>query len=281
MAFIAMTHLHFMQMIFRSLFVAVAMLCGISAHSQELYVATEPASNMARHSLGLRISGEASLKSDVQSRTTAELMFGANKDLMLHGSVYVSDMYQKKQRFEGYGAYAKYRFLSHDSIQKHFRGAAFMRFSSIKNPLINDEINLEGDNSGLQGGLIFTQLLHKLALSASASYTKAFNNGDEWLSSTLQDDETVGYSLSAGYLLFPKAYTDYMQTNINLYAELLGKTNSQSGKTMFDLAPAVQFIVNSTFRIDLSQRIQVAGNMKRTTKNMFLVRLEYNWYNVF
>jgi hypothetical protein len=35
-----------------------------------------------------------------------------------------------------------------------------------------DELSLEGDQSGVQAGLIATQLLHKLAISATVSGTQ-------------------------------------------------------------------------------------------------------------
>jgi hypothetical protein len=257
-----------------------ALLCLLNVHAQELYVATEPASNMARHSIGIRIMNEGTFQTDFKNRTNLEVMFGANKHLMLHANTYFSDFYQTQQHFEGYSFYGKYRFLSIDSVQRHLRGALFTRYSSIKNPLVNDEINLEGDNSGIQSGVVFTQLLHKLALSGSLSYSKAFDNGTYKLSPG-QADKSIGYTFSSGYLIAPKRYTDYKQTNVNLYAEFLGKTNPGKGENLMDFAPALQFIFNSKLRVDLSQRIQLWGNMNRSTKNMYLIRAEYNLFNVF
>jgi hypothetical protein len=91
----------------------------------------------------------------------------------------------------------------------------------------------------------------------------------------------VGYTLSAGYLLFPKKYENYNQVNVNIYAELLGKTNPGHGQSYLDVAPAVQLILNSFFRIDFSYRTPVYNDMVRTSANVYLVRLEYNLFNVF
>lgn len=261
-------------------FLSLGLLWSSGLFAQELFVATEPASNMARHSVGIRLANEGMLRSDIQTRTNLEVMVGASKSLMLHANAYLSDFYQKHQKFDGYGFYGKYRFLSIDSVQRHFRGAVFAKYAKSKNPLMNDEISLEGDNSGWQTGVVFTQLLHKLALSATASYTKAYKN-DSYIFLPGQDDKTLGYSLSSGYLIFPKVYTDYKQTNMNVYLEFLGKYNPQSGKNLMDVAPAVQFIFNSKFRVDVSQRFQLWGDMSRTTRNMYLLRLEYNLFNVF
>src|SRR6187402_1985918 len=145
--------------------------------AQELYVNTEPASNMATHSVGVRVENQGYFNPVYKNRSTLEIMYGASKSLMVHGSIYQSDYYQNHQHFEGGSAYAKYRFLSVDSVQSHFRGAVFVKASSINNSLYNQEISLEGDNSGLQSGVVFTKLAHKLAVSGSASYLHAFDNG--------------------------------------------------------------------------------------------------------
>src|SRR5580698_7675566 len=123
-----------------------ALLCP--AFSQELYVNTEPASNMATNSLGIRLENQGYFNPAYKNRSTFELMYGASKYLMLHAAFYESDYYQNQQHFEGGSFYTKYRFLSIDSVQKHFRGAFFTKVSSINNPIVNQEITLEGDNSG-------------------------------------------------------------------------------------------------------------------------------------
>lgn len=253
---------------------------ALTAFAQELYVQTEPASNMARHSLGVRLENQGYFIPDFRNRSTLEIMYGASKNLMVHASGYVSDFYQQKQHLEGFSAYAKYRFLSVDSVQRHFRGAAFIKASTINNPVINQEINLEGDRTGLQSGLVFTQLLHKLALSGSVSYLRGFDNQNNQIPDGFAKD-AVAYSLSSGYLIFPKNYSNYKQTNINLYLELLGKTNPGYRQSYLDAAPAVQFIFNSIFRVDLSYRTPLYNAMIRNSQNMYLVRLEYNFFNLF
>lgn len=249
--------------------------------AQELYVNTEPASNMPKNSIGLRLSNEGVFGNDFKNRFIPEVMVGLNKNLMMHVGGYVSDFYQSRQKIEGYSLYAKYRFLSIDSVQRHFRAAVFARYADIRNPLLNQEINLEGDNSGIQGGVVFTQLLHKLALSGSVGYIKAFDNraGNRLL--TGQPDGSISYTFSGGYLVAPRVYESYDQPNLNVYVELLGKTNTGSRQNFMDAAPALQLILNSKMRIDLSRRFQLWGNMSRSTKNMYLVRLEYNLFNVF
>lgn len=258
----------------------MAMLSASTVYAQELYVNSEPASNMATRSLGIRLENQGYFKPDFHNRSTLELMYGASKSLMVHGSAYVSNYYTGSQHFEGGSAYAKYRFLSIDSVQRHFRGAAYVKISSINNSIVNQEITLEGDNSGLQTGVVFTQLLHKLALSGSASYIRDWDNTSNSIP-TVYARNAAAWSLSAGYLLFPKNYQNYKQTNLNLYFELLGKANPGYGQSYMDAAPAVQFIFDSVLRLDFSYRTPLWNHMERNSKNMYLVRLEYNLFNIF
>lgn len=256
------------------------LMAGFSTFAQELYVATEPASNMPTGGIALRMSQEGGFRNGFQSRLVPEVMVGLDKNLMMHASAYVSDFFQDKYKMEGWSTYAKYRFLSIDSTQRHFRGAVFAKYSSSNNPILYQEINLEGNNSGWQAGVVFTQLLHKLALSGSLSYLKALDNRDGNMLHEHIPTESIGYTFSSGLLVYPKVYRDYKQTNINLYLEFLGKSNPGRNEHVMDAAPAVQFIINSNLRIDVSQRLQLWSSMTRNGKNMFLVRLEYNLFNV-
>jgi hypothetical protein len=258
-------------------FCLTALAC--TAFGQELYVNTEPASNMAKSSLGIRLENQGFTSPVFKNRTTFEAMYGATGKLMLHGALYTSNFYQDNQRFEGGSFYGKYRFLSIDSVQKHFRGAVFGKVATSRNPYVNQEIDLEGDNSGIQGGVVFTQLLHKLALSGSASYLWGLNSAND-LGTITGAKGAVAYTLSAGYLLLPKRYTSYDQVNLNLYAELLGKTNPGYNQSYLDIAPAVQLIFNSVCRLDFSYRTPLYNNMQRNSSNMYLVRFEYNFFNL-
>lgn len=252
---------------------------GRTATAQELYVFTEPASNMPAKSIGVRLTNEGMFEPTFTNRTMGEVMVGVNKYLMFHVQGFLSDM-DGNYRFEGGSLYAKYRFLSLDDAQSHFRVAAYGRISTSKRPTFTRDINLEGDNSGWQGGLIFTQLIHKLALSATLGYSQVFENTDRQVPGTHQPDQMLNYSLSSGYLLLPFVYKNYGQPNFNLYFEVLGKTDPTSGNSYLDLAPAVQVILNSQTRIDLGYRFQATGNMAhRYLKNMYLARVEFNFFN--
>lgn len=265
------------------MFKVVLILIGAytSTSAQELYVFTEPASNMPSKSIGVRLTNEGMFNNpDFVNRTIPELMVGFNKNLMMHAQAFLSD-FDGKYRLEGASIYGKYRFLSLDEAQTHFRAAAFGRVSTSKRPTYTRDVNLEGDNSGIQGGVVLTQLLHKLALSATFGYAHAFKDSDKQVFGAPQPNNLFSYSLSSGYLILPIVYKNYKQPNFNAYFELLGKTDPASGQSYLDLAPALQVILNSTTRIDLGYRFQAVGNMtNRYTKNMYLLRAEFNFFNV-
>lgn len=261
------------------LILLMGLLTGLSAIAQELYIYSEPASNMPTKSIGVRLTTEGAINPKFTNRLMPEVMFGLNKNLMFHLQGFVSDA-KGRYAIEGGSVYAKYRFLSLDEAHSHFRGAVFGRVSTSNLPLVTEDINLEGDNSGWQAGVIFTQLLHKLAISGTVGYNQAFDVKSKQVAGMPTPDKMINYSVSSGYLLLPFVYKNYKQPNFNLYFEVLGKTNLENGKSYLDFAPAVQFIFNSRTRIDLGYRFQVAGDMQnRYLKNMYLARLELNFFN--
>ncbi|TAD93421.1 MAG: hypothetical protein EAY75_01035 [Bacteroidetes bacterium] len=290
----------------------ILLLClGITLgrlQAQELYIFTEPASNMAANSIGLRLNTEAMPMRHGKAlayRLNPEVMWGVNKNFMVHAGAYMGDMFQPQWRFEGASLYAKYRFLSLDDVHKHFRMAAFGRLAISRNPaqlhyttthlqtntdgttvvhtlhkkLQADELALNGNNSGAQVGVVATQLLHKLALSTSAGYIMRMNNVNAKPIGNATDGNWQA-TLSAGYLLLPKTYRSYKQTNLNLYCEALAQKATGGAGYFVDVAPGIQFIFNSISRLDLGYRFQAAGNMSRYNSKLVLLRFEYNFFNV-
>jgi hypothetical protein len=155
--------------------------------------------------------------------------------------------------------------------------AVFADASATKAPFHYDEITLMGDKSGIEAGLIATQLWHKFALSGTLSHTQVLDksrNNKNVIYVPARLYQSINYSLSGGYLLFPKEYTDYKQTNLNIYTELLGEKSLDSKKYCIDLAPALQLIFNSNFKVNLGYRFQVSGNMSRMANNSWLLSFE-------
>jgi hypothetical protein len=265
--------------------------------AQELYVSTEPASNMPANSMGIRLTNRVfKMENDgrIGMRFEPEIMYGINKRLMVHVAGYASNMMQPSLRVEGGSFYAKYRFLSNDELKSHFRMAAYVKGAIIDNPFYpamdgqtplkpynNADQDLDGNTSGFTGGIVATQLLHKLALSGIIGYNRYMNNVKDNLPDNISRN-AVNYSLSAGYLLLPVKYKNYEQTNLNLYVELLGKSNTDAVSQNYyvDIAPAIQLIFNSTTRLDFSYRTQLVGDMPRNVFNTFLLRFEHNIFNI-
>jgi len=272
---------------------------NLAVQAQELYVNTEPASNMPTNSMGFRFTNKffnMKFEGNTGMRFEPEVMFGISKKLMVHGVGYFSNNMQEDIRFEGGSFYAKYRFLSNDDLHSHFRMAAYAKGSLIDNPYYpvlnaghdhsgrnyeNEELDLEGMTSGAGAGIIATQLIHKLALSGTVGYNRFMKNLKNELPANISRS-MVNYSLSAGYLLLPVKYKSYEQTNLNLYVEFLGKSNIDQYRAGYyvDVAPAIQFIFNSTTRLDFSYRTQLFGDMARNMDKSFLVRVEHNIFNL-
>ncbi len=260
------------------------LLVSLSALAQELYVFTEPASNMAAKSIGLRLNNyimPESYTSKTNYHLIPEIMLGVSKKVMLHGDVFLSNR-NKALSTEGGSIYAKYRFLSNDDVQKHFRVAVFGRYSFNNSDIHQEEINLYGHNTGYEAGIITTQLLHKVAVSSGISFLKATDNGNNnKYPYGSKNSKAINYTLSVGKLMLPKEYKDYKQINLNLMMEFLNQYNPGSGKYYVDVAPAVQLIFNSVARIDVGYRQQLTSTFYRTSPNGLFVRFEYNLFNVY
>ena len=262
---------------------ACLLLLYATGKSQELYVFTEPASNMPAKSISTKISSKL-LQSEthhanrIMQRYTPEVMFGISKQWMVHGTATFSDMYSSNLRWESVKLYAKYRFLSLDDVHTHFRMALFGDVAYSVNPVTFDELSLDGDHSGVQGGLVATQLWNKLALSTTLSYLKVTTKKPRF-NAEAYPYSAFNYTASAGYLLLPFRYTSYKQTNVNLYAELLGQQTLDRKMYYVDLAPAIQVIFNSNAKVNVGYRFQLNTNMQRMAEKSWLVSFEYVFLN--
>jgi len=265
-----------MKKIFLLAFLCIGSQMAIEA--QELYVFSEPASNMPAGTLGLKFSAmrgkERHHYEGRSQRYMPELMLGFSKKLMVHAGTTFSNMYSKDNRWESVYIYGKYRFLSIDDVHRHFRMAAFAQGAYARNEPYFEDIGLQGDRSGIQGGLIATQLIGKFAGSATGSFIQTFHDNKNFR------DQALNYSLSAGLLVLPFEYKSYRQLNLNIYAELLGQKLLESDAYYIDFAPAIQFIVNSNSKLNFGYRFQLDGNQFRSMERYFQVSLEHTFYNV-
>ncbi|MCW3089395.1 MAG: hypothetical protein JWP81_464 [Ferruginibacter sp.] len=268
----------------KQLLFAAILFLSASCKAQELFSMTEPASNMAAGSISIRIDN--SIMDEINSlkinyHLIPAIRFGVSKKLMIQGNAFFSNR-NKQFKGEGGSLYAKYRFLSKDALQKHFRMAVFGTVSCNNSDIHQEEINMYGHNTGFEAGIVATQLLYKVALSFTVSMAKAFDNGNNnKYVYGLNNSKVINYSLSFGKLMLPKHYSDFRQTNINLMVETLSQVNTGSGKYYLDVVPTLQFIFNSQSRIDIGYKKQISSTLLRTAPNGFFIRVEHNFFNVF
>src|SRR4051812_9534233 len=114
--------------------------------SQELFVFTEPASNMPSHTTGFRLTGMPGL-SDGSKTIIPEVMYAVSKKLMVHAEGILG--WDGPVSSTGIGVYAKYRFYSDDAVHQHFRIAVYARAATNNAVIRQQEISLTGRNSGL------------------------------------------------------------------------------------------------------------------------------------
>jgi len=266
--------------------ILLLIFCSYSAKAQELYVYTEPASNMPARSISAKISANYMPPQKPYNRFiqryTPEIMAGINKNWMVHLAGTFADMQTNKFRWESIYLYGKYRFLSLDDLHSHFRMAVFADVAYNRSPFHHYEINLQGDNTGAQLGLIATQLKGKFAISGTVSHIQVLDkdrNDKSRIYLPSRFYQVMNYSLSAGYLLLPREYTDYRQLNLNIYTELLAQQSLERKAYYIDLAPAVQLIFNSNSKLNIGYRFQLDGDISRGGEYSWLVSFERTFLN--
>jgi len=284
------------------------------AGGQELFILNEPASNIPKHTLGVRAFGNTYRELNAQRNMGAlRLMYGLTPKLTVmatgtlsnhHDTIlprFLADHTHSGSQtagatgtvvkglkypylFNGIHLYAKYRFISKDGRNEHFRAAVYAEGSFLKVAHDETEPNLLDDTRGVGAGLITTYLKDRFAVSFTGGVIIPFeyngymlNNyylGPEYnVQTELKYGNAIQYNLSFGYLLLPRHYKDYKQLNLNLYLELQGKSYASAkirqtdvhGTTdiqissplllanhYVDINPGIQFIVRSDLRIDFS-----------------------------
>lgn len=264
----------------------LSLLCSMQAMGQELYVYTDPASNIPGKSMAAKLSANyntAQLPYDrFMQRYLLEAQAGISKKMMVKAGTGFANVHTDNFRWESVYLYGKYRFLSKDESHKHFRMAVFAEGAYTRSEFHFDEVGLTGDKSGVQAGVIATQLWNRFALSGTVSHTQVLHgsrNSKDILYIPSRIYQVMGYSLSGGYLLFPLDYTDYKQTNLNLYGEILAQHGLDRRAYYVDFAPAVQLIFNSNTKLNLGYRFQVSGDMERMARNSFMVSVERTFLN--
>jgi hypothetical protein len=250
--------------------------------SQEVFVVTDPASNVPANSLAMNVM-QSSFKEKFEEGYSyhfmPEISYGINQKIMLRGSAFISN--RNGQLYtEGGSLMTKYRFFSEDDLHSHFRLAVYGRYSFNRADIHQEQIEILGHNTGFETGLIATKLIKKLAISSTISFEKALNNRPDYEFPNNLGNNATNYTLSFGRLMYPKKYTNFKQTNINLMVEFVGQTINANGKMYIDVVPAVQFIFNSQARVDLAYRRELHSSMLRSAPNGVYLNLYYTFFNL-
>jgi hypothetical protein len=266
-----------------------------NSSAQELFINTEPASNMPRYSYGFRIGSESfSQDHSLKNKTDLEFMYEETGNIMTTVMLHASNYYGT-YGYNNFGLYAKYRLYTDDGFKEHFRVAVYAQSAFGKQRNTFADVMLDGGNSGMGAGLIFTLLQHRLAFSSTLGaivfvpdiHTGTFDiNRDEII---YANPKNYLFSLSAGYLVYPRMYESYHDVNFNVYAELLGKYitynipdldfSSQEHGMILDLAIGPQVIINSISRIDLSVRTRLVSSVASFPSPSVLIRYEQMFYH--
>ncbi|HET9136582.1 MAG TPA: hypothetical protein VFO76_08090, partial [Candidatus Kapabacteria bacterium] len=254
--------------------------------AQELFIQTEPASNMPAGRFGLRVSSDVWQESGATlARVGGELMYGLTKELMVHAQAYGSNQLSGFE-LETVGLYAKYRFFTDDAFKHHVRLAAYADIL-VGTHASMPEFSFKGSGPAISGGFIATLLENRLALSSTVGVSHALKD-IPIPGMTYRNITGINASFSAGYLLYPSHYQSYNDPNINVYAELLGyrswydmemvySTKAKQGTELI-LSLGPQLILNSVLRIDLAYSTTIYNSYDWKRSNSFFARVEYNFY---
>jgi len=302
-------------------------LFHLTTKAQELFPHVDPASNIPKGVFGLRILNEG-YKEANQFRFVQNyrFMFGVSSKFMTsftlnfgnqHRANYSSDFISahgnagyhthgiqtgKKYPFifNNFNANFRYRFLSLDNTHSHFRMTAYAELASGKGAHAMAEPNLMGSTTGAALGLTATKLKKRFAISATVGgiFPQIHN---ETLSDsvilTVKHGKAVNYSLSMGLLCLPFKYKDYKQTNVNVYAEFIGKSYQaakiyRNGEDVLidnlpslekgnyiEFHPSIQFIFNSNLRLDLSYGMPIYKRSYLHSSPFYFVTIQRYFYS--
>jgi len=234
-----------------------------TAKAQELYVMSEPASTMPARSIIVKQSYQQMGGRSTANFYNTQLEFSWKKNWMMHvGTNYTAS-----------DVYLQHRFYSTDDIHSHTRLAFFARaVNSPYNPNTN-AIMMEGQQKLWNAGLIATMLKHKWASSLTAGWVHRY------VGNTNYTKEGIQYIFSNGWLLYPKNYDNYQQTNVNFYVELIGQQLLGQSSSFLDIAPSIQLIFNSQAKLNMGYRWALSDNTNRMNNQSVYLSLDYLFFN--
>ena len=247
-------------------FISLPLVCLVVVNvtnAQELYVLSEPASIMPTRSIILKQSYQQMGGKINNSFYNTQLEFSFKKNWMMHvGTNYTSSE-----------VYLQHRVYSLDDFHSHTRIAIFAKaINSPYNPTSN-AIMMEGQQKLWNAGLIATRLQHKWASSFTAGWLHRYTGITSYSKNGIQ------YSWSNGWLLYPKSYTNYGQTNLNFYIEFIGQQLINDKGHFLDIAPSIQLIFNSQAKFNLGYRWAITDKTNRMSDRSLYLSFDYLFFN--
>lgn len=312
----------------------LTLVFSVQATGQELYILNEPASSVPKGVWGLRLFSQNYKEySTTRSLHALRVMYGATPRLSLMATASVSNHHDRKlpkdlinhthvgnqtnyytaaikrgvhypYQFNGIYLFAKYRFITRDDKNKHFRMAAYVDWSNVGVAHDEAEPNLMDDTGGYGFGIISTWLKNRFAASLTTGFIKPGSysemqrdiTGGPDLPTKIQYGNAIKYNLSFGYRLYPKKYEGYEQVNWNLYIELIGKTYNaatviQNGTEItartsalkkgsyMEIYPGIQRIINSNTRIEFCYGFELIGYSYVHFTPLWTIGVQRYFYN--
>lgn len=293
--------------------VLTAILTG-NINAQELYPLSEPASSVPKGVFGLRALSQQYRDADrLRTMQYLRFMHGVTPRLSVYITAAFSNHHDRKlptdlinhthngnqtnyftqnikrgvkypYLFNGLNLYAKYRFISRDAQNRHFRMAVYGQWSGVATPHDEAEPDLTDDTGGYGHGLITTWLIKRFAASVTIGRIRPNSyfemqpdlTGGPDLPTKITYGTATAYSISFGYLLHPKIYTNYDEPNWNVYLEFIGKNYDaarveQNNAIVFNTNPAlaagsfveihpgIQKIIRSNTRLEFTAGFNFIG----------------------
>lgn len=279
-----------------------------ASHSQELYIVSHPAANLAKNRIEFR-NNIMSYNNFQYYHNSFAVNYGLLGNLTLYNDVYYT-LDKGYQFFGNYEFAARYRFLDHDKKNFHLRAAyqTGMLIPVNSQPIVSGQVEYElhpghkvqfynfinditvpsidfhtTDNYTIKNDIIVTNLIKKFSVTGEMGYNINLPKND------FKFGNYFDWSLSFGYLLLPKVYKGYDDVNVNLYLEnkayyfqknkFLGDVIPNSGGFRLDSYLGIQTIFFSSLMLEASYRIPVHSNEyaetqigKRSTALLFSLR---------
>lgn len=249
-----------------------------SGSAQELFPMSEPASTIPKGVLAVKLLSETNNElRRIRNQFNLRLQYGLTPKFTIWAQPMVSNHHDQllpndminhyhagpntiyysttinygsnyAYTFSGLHLYGKYRFLNFDEDDAHFRIAAYGEYTALGTQAHDEaEPHLQGDTGGAGAGLIMTYLKNRFAVSFTGGYVIPEDYKEENTTSQfkLEYGNAWSYNLSFGYLVYPKKYESYQQSNYNVYLELKGKSYdaanfSRQGESVNIASPSLQ-----------------------------------------